>query len=57
MKPPLFTYCRLCGDRWGTLSLFERHKPGCPLLRPNTGFANSERPRPAQGTVFGKVQQ
>jgi hypothetical protein len=40
-----FTYCRVCGDRWYTLSLLERHKPDCPLLEPETGFSVPERPR------------
>lgn len=41
---PLYTYCRVCGEHWGTLSLLERHKPDCLLLNPATGFAKPEAP-------------
>lgn len=46
MKPPPFTYCRLCGARWVAIpGVIEWHKPGCKLVNSKTGRTLPETPR------------
>lgn len=43
---PEFIYCRACGACWLEGYSFELHKPGCPLLHPDTGIEVTEAPDP-----------